>query len=300
MEEKENKHTCLEKSDSQNPVEDMDFNSDSECEIDVKLLKNIHDKHRYTKRDERMRKLMMESNYGTYSVPDIERIENETLFTKTNVLSIYYAAIILGHEKLAVLYISMLLVSRKYYHLVIKSPHLMNAIKTVMRSNLRIHTFIKYCMKYSFFMMMKEERMFGRKIKSNNRSIMSGDEFRALPIFDCELEKSPYFTEIYTHKNSPLRLNIRMYLHGKRRFTERKEFIWRLGVISGNMLNGINLSEHDAYLTGSSLVPCVVTNPLEDNFEQCTNSFESYVEYYYPSYKSINMYRVLFETAKKK
>ena len=149
--------------------------------------------------------------------------------------------------------------------------------------------------------MLKEERLTGRKIAMDNRSIMDESEFRSLPVFNCELDESPYFTEIYhNNKNKKLRDHLPLYLHGSRKFTNKTEFNRRLSIMSGNMLNNVNLSEHDAFLTGSSLVPCVVTNPLEEHFVDCGDPFGKYIENYYPSYISMCSHMDVFEYYKKK
>jgi hypothetical protein len=79
-----------------------------------------------------------------------------------------------------------------------------------------------------------------------------------LTYFDCELEESPYYTEIFTNikKNGYTRTIATMYLDGKRNL-HKNEFIERFKqILTGNMLNNIDLSKHNAFLTGSSLVPC--------------------------------------------
>lgn len=280
--------------------EELDVGSDLEDEDDdADLLQLLNDKEKQVKRDEKLRKLRLESNYATYGIPNIKEIESRTGFTKADVANVFDAAIAIGQRELAVLYACRLFVSRKYYHLAIKNVPFMERIKKLMGENLRIHKLIKYVMSYSFYMMLKEERLLGSKITKNNRAIMDEDEFRALPVFDGELEESPYCTEIYhNNKEKNLREQLPMYLHGERRFTDKKEFSRRLNILTGNMLKDIDLSEHGAFLTGSSLIPCVVTNPLEDNFKQHDDTFATYIENYYPSYDSVSSYRDKFEDAK--
>jgi hypothetical protein len=283
--------------------EEEDLNTGSDLDgdgDDADLLHLLNDKVKHVKRDEKLRKLRLESNYATYSIPDIKEIESRIGFTKEDVVNIFDAAITIGQKELAVLYACRLFVSRKYYHLGIKNVSFMERIKKLICENPRIHKLIKYVMSYSFYMLLKEERLLGRKITKNNRSIMDEDEFRALPVFDCELEESPYCTEIYhNNKEKNLREQLLMHLHGERKFTDKKEFNRRLNILTGDMLKGIDLSEHGAFLTGSSLVPCVVTNPLEENTKHHDNPFATYLENYYPSYDSVSSYREKFEEAKK-
>lgn len=146
-------------------------------------------------------------------------------------------------------------------------------------------------MSYSFYFLHKEERLFGVKLSSENRSIMSEKEIRSMPVMKGELDSSPYFTEIYSATDEKLRTIIPMYLHGRRAFVSRDEFKRRLSIMSGDMLNNINLAKYGAYLTGSSLVPCIVTNPLEDNFTTYEEPFKQFVEAYYPSYISLQEHK---------
>jgi hypothetical protein len=281
--------------------EDIDMCSDLEEEDDyTDLLQLLNDKEKQVKRDEKLRKLQLESNYATYGIPDIKEIESRIGFTKKDAVNVFDAAIAIDRRDLALLYACRLCVSRKYYHLVIKNVPFMERIKKLMSENLRINKLIKYVMSYSFYMALKEERLLGRKITKNNRSIMDEDEFRALPVFDGELEESPYFTEIYHNsKEKNLREQLPMHLQGERKFTDKKEFNRRLNILTGNMLKDIDLSDHNAFLTGSSLVTCVVTNPLEENTKHHDNPFATYLENYYPSYDSFSSYREKFEEAKR-
>ena len=273
---------------------------DDDDDVVVDLLQLLNDKEKYAKREEKLMKLRLESNYSTYGIPDIKEIESRIGFTKKDVINVFDAAISIGQRELALLYACRLMVSRKYYHLAIKNVPFMERINKLIGENLRIHKLIKYVMSYSFYMMLKEERLLGRKITKNNRSIMDEDEFRALPVFSGELEESPYCTEIYhDRKEKNLREQLPMYLHGERKFTDKKEFNKRLNILTGNMLKDIDLSDHNAFLTGSSLVPCVVTNPLEENTKNSANPFAAYLENYYPSYDSVSSHRKRFDEAKK-
>lgn len=278
---------------------DLDEDDDEDA-ADVNILAALNDKAKHVKRAEKLRKLRTESNYATYGIPDIKEISNKIGFTKDNVVVIYDAAIELGQTQLAILYACRLFVSRKYFHLALKNAPFMKRIASSMEENPRMYTLIKYVMSYSFYMLHKEERLLGRKITSNNRSIMDEDEFRALPVFGGELEESPYCTEIFHDRTNDgyYREYVPMHLNGKREFTSRHEFIKRLTTISGNMLDNIDLSEHGAFLTGSSLVPCVVTNPLEENFKHERDPFAVFLEHYYPSYDSLVIYKDMFADAK--
>lgn len=256
------------------------------------LLTILNNKEKQAKKTEVIRELKSISNYLVYGIPD----EKEIDLTEEEVVIIYDTMILLDQLADAILFICKLFVSRKYFHLVLKNIPFLTRITALMEKQKRLYPLIKYVMSYSFYLLHKEERLFGRRISKNNRAIFDEDEFRALPIFDGELDESPYFTEICSgNGDTNLSDRIVMLLGGKREFTDRKEFLHRLSVISGNMLTGIDLSEHGAFLTGSSLVPCVVTNPLEESF----NGFNIFAEQYYPSYDSITRFREEFDYEKR-
>jgi hypothetical protein len=291
--EEHKNRVSLENADT-NADEDNDEDNDDEY-----LFKLLNNKEKQIKRDEKLKTLNLYSNYSIYSIPDIEEIDSIIGFNKKDVVDIFDSIIIVGQLQSAVLYVCKLFLSRKYYHLIIKNVPFMTRVKDLIKKNLRIHKLFKYVMSYSFYMMLKEERLLGRKISDNNRSIMDEDEFRSLPIFDCEVDDSPYYTEIYHNKKQKnLSDHLHMYIHGRREFTSRKTFLDRLSIMAGKMLDGIDLSKHNAFLTGSALVPCVVTNPLEEHFETYDKPFETYVENYYPSYSSINLFNNKFKYCK--
>ncbi len=74
-----------------------------------------------------------------------------------------------------------------------------------------------------------------------------------------------------------------MHLAGSREFISAEKFQWRLTYILGKALGGICLSDYKASVTGSILIPCVVTSPLEKK------TFSLFIEKYYPSLRSINI-----------
>ena len=257
--------------------------------VNINLLFIMNEKKRQIKKEENLLKLKSETNYGVYGInykKDNSHIEK----TKREIVNICDSFIKLEQTTYALLFISKLMVSGNDYHLVVKNPCIMDILKANMKINPRLSVFIKYIMSYSFYMMQKEERLTGKKIDSDNRSIWTDNEFRALPLFEGELDNSPYLTELYTDKNEQLENILPVYLSGERKFTSSYEFNKRLSIISGDMLNGLDLSEDDAFLTGSSLVPCVVTNPLERKYKCSKTPFADFIERYYPSYNSIYDY----------
>lgn len=183
-------------------------------------------------------------------------------------------------EKMAVEYVLRCMISKKYFHHIL-TKKVFSKLNNILTNNLRLNKIVKYSMKYMFYMLLKIERMNGKNIDKDSPCVIDEDVFREFPIFEGELDASPYFAEIYNDKRyGNLREHLIMYLGGKRKFTDRKTFLSRLDIVSDGLLTNIDLEKHNAFVTGSSLVPCLVTNPLEKNFDR----FEDYIDYYYPNY----------------
>ena len=276
---------------NQEDINQEDLDAEDMCDD---LLTILQDKKRQAKREEMLLRLKSESNYAAYSIPLLTTVQpGHLVLTETSVVVIYDALIRLGRTQDAIMLICNLLISRTYYHLIIKNTAMLEKMRALLSNHPRIDTIIKYVMKYCFLLMLKEERLLGHRITSNNRSIMDEDMFRALPIFQCDADESPYVSEIYRADDTRhMRLDIIMYVPGKREFTPREVFLHRLDTMAGGMLRGIDLSQCKAFLTGSSLVPCIVTNPLENS------SFKKFIDRFYPGYSSISHARAELDAAR--
>jgi hypothetical protein len=257
--------------------------SEEEFVANMKLLKQVDKKAYDAKKEEAILKLSAITNYGTYTIPNFT--ECKVAF---EVSKLYDVLLLFGKPNLAIELVCRVLVSPRSYHLVLRDPTMMTRVSKFMTHNPRIHPMVKYAMSYSVFIMLKEERMLGNRIPDNSRAILTGAQYRALPVFNCEPEESPYFTEIYrTSPTTKLEDLVPLYLHGQRVQTDRPEFLRRLSIMTGNMFDDIDLTTFNAAITGSSLCPCVVTNPLEEKFAHLPNSFDAFVESRYPSFAAL-------------
>ena len=212
-------------------------------------------------REEKQRRLRTECNYGEYNVPLPEAWGHQQMVLRV------FRILHMLNPAAAATYVSRLLISRSHFHCGIQ-------LATLESSAIQL--------RYAIWMMLKEERLFGKDIPASSRAIVHENVFRALPIptQETELQQSPYFAEVYT---GDVRDLIPMYIGvSGRRPTTAAEFAERLSILAGGVLDGIDLATHDAFLTGSSLVPCIVTNPLESNFA----SFADYCEHHYPTHFS--------------
>jgi hypothetical protein len=220
-------------------------------------------------RDVKLRRLRTRCNYGIYLVPTVVG-EPEPVAAIWDVLRRFDMG--LGIE-----YLLKLLISMKWFRLVVGTPILEQLVALCPDP-----TLVAYCMSYSMWLMLKEERMFGNSIAATSRAILTGDQWRCLPVFDYELQHQPYFVEIWgaTRRNL-LNENLLVHLSGERRQTSAEEFARRLSVMGAGVLDGVDMRPFGAYLTGSSLVPCIVTSPLEAG-----RTFEAFVDKFYPPYDS--------------
>ena len=214
---------------------------------------------------------------------EIKHLTNYSLFTYFNKSrdNLYENLFLnMGDDKLSMEFLLRCMISKKYFHHVL-TPSIFSKLNIILVKNPRLEKIVKYSMKYMFYMLLKIERINGKNIDKDSPCIIREELFRNLPVFGGELDTSPYFAEIYNDKRyGNSREELLMYLDGKRHFTDRKTFLYRLDILSDGLLTRVNLEKHNAFLTGSSLVPCIATNPLEKLFD----SFEEYLHYYYPNY----------------
>ena len=186
----------------------------------------------------------------------------------------------ISDDKMAMEYLLACMISKKYFHHIL-TPRVFSKLNNILAENPRLDKIVKYAMKYMFYMLLKIERLNGKNTDKDSPCIMEEDIFRELPIFQGELDTQPYFTEIYNDKRyGNSREELLMYPDGKRSFVDHNTFLSRLDIVSDGLLTKVDLGKHDAFLTGSSLVPCIAINPLEKNYD----TFQDYINYYYPNY----------------
>jgi hypothetical protein len=210
--------------------------------------------------EEKKRRLEGICNYGRYEVPRSSFPTDEAELGR-----VVEALFTMGDANSVTDLIAQHLVSRASYHCVMRNSKLLVLAPVG-------------ALRYAMWMMLKEERLFGRRLPVDSRAILSAKEYRDLPRFcGIEVQHSPYFAEIHT---GDLCDHVPMYvgLEGRRQ-TSGLEFADRFRHMTGGVLEGVDLAAYDAYLTGSLLVPCVATNPLEANFD----SFQSFAAHHYPS-----------------
>ena len=266
------------------PEHEEEFQNDID---NNRLINMLDDRTKQIRREQVQTILKAESNYAVYGLPVIE--PDEHMFK--HMVRLSDVLIKLERNDLFADLVCRLFISQDHYHFAIKNPSFMNRVGNLLEKNNRFSGVIRYYMRYCIYLLLKEERLVGTKIRENNRSVFDEDQYRSLPIFQADLDEQPYFAEVCRNDNDKgMQNKILMHVKGERRFTTRDEFINRLSLMNSGLLDDIDLSEYDAFLTGSSLVPCNVVTPLESKFINTNNPFMNYCESYYPSYTSISTY----------
>jgi hypothetical protein len=173
---------------------------------------------------------------------------------------------------------------------IIKYP-CMNVLRDYLISNKLVKTYRGFiiCYSYAMYILRHEEIIMFSQVPPTSRVIYSLEEAsRAINFINYgdHIENiinsvNPY---ILQPTNDPLMSSIPFYLPGGDRIIVGREiFDRRFDAATGGCLRGIDLRRFSAAVSGSILVPCVHISPLE----KCFNNFETYLEYYYPSYDSL-------------
>lgn len=172
---------------------------------------------------------------------------------------------------------------------------------------------------YSLYILKHEEIKSFSRVPANARFIFDIEEARQLwnNIPHIGIDKHPLI-----HLMEPLGYKsayMPFFLEGERKINSLEVFKQRLSIATNGLLDDMDLSKYKACLSGSILVPCIATNPLEERFRNCNDnkctlvvgdlfdsiingsfaessmiqmqqdneSFRKYLECYYPSYNSV-------------
>jgi hypothetical protein len=233
-----------------------------------------------TARETRLHLLKSTTNFEAYQIPEIHLVLTDRI-----VVALYDAYIAMGDRRKALEFAFRLFTSPNLKRLAIKNATFMNRIAAMLIAHPQTTAAIKYMMSYSIFFLLKEERMAGRQIAIDADVEFTATQFRALPVFNCNPDSSPYFPEIYTPRPEIVGMSTiaLLYLHGPRRMTTQTEFLERMSIVTGGLLDGVMLKNYGAIFTGSLLVPCNSTSPLEQKY-----SFKEIIDMFYPGPSAIN------------
>ena len=206
---------------------------------------------------------------------------------------------------------------------IIKYASFWELINKLCVDNLHKQIFTHYYY-YAIYILNHENTIMFSKIKRNYRIIFNHNELLQMSSFNTShININPYIQQI---TNNSIENNLPFYLNCKRKFNNVETFENRLFLATGGSLYDIDLSKYNASISGSILIPCVCYSELEDNFKNIRfdtkrnimpseiithadiykldtslynhnnlynlnnidRDFMSYLEYYYPSYYSLN------------
>jgi hypothetical protein len=215
----------------------------------------------------------------------------------------------LGLKKQALTMFLKLLLSPKECH-IIKEPAMWNIFKPQMAESNDINEIVKYCCCYAMYILRHEETVMFSQVNVKYRVLFTLEQAANMPIFsNSHMERDPYILQL----TDDSRLNdcITFYVRDGRKINNKQEFNRRFHLASGGAFKNVDLRSLGAAITGSILIPCVHTSPLEKGFEDVDwvreregiktphsfmvdtpetpedYAFLNYLEYYYPSYVSL-------------
>jgi hypothetical protein len=201
----------------------------------------------------------MDNNFLEWSILPVDQYTNITLMTK-RIVTLYDV----GLQREATMLFCALMLSPKDCHC-IKSIPLWQLFKPLMQKNRHLEELIKYCYMYSMYILRQEETIMFSQVDLRYRVLFTLDEAASLPLFhNTHSERNPYILQLTG--NTRLNSCVPFYLHGKRKINSEEEFKRRFDIATGGCFRGVDLKALGAAVTGSILIPCVHTSPLEELF----------------------------------
>lgn len=273
----------------------------------IKASTNPLDKTADQKTDdyhEEMQLATRNNNFLEWSILSVDKYPNlNKLIERIKLLQA------LNMERQAMTMIYKLMLSPRECH-IIGRPEIWEILKPKM-VNRDIDELVRYCMYYAMYILRQEETIMFSQVDIKSRVLFKINDASKLPTFDkAHIERTPYIIQLTD--TTPLGQCMPFYLHGKRRINTLEVFQRRFNIASGGAFKGVDLVSLGAAITGSILIPCVHTSPLEAGFEDsdfdrsregielshpymidtptdnADIAFANYLEYYYASYVSLN------------
>lgn len=213
----------------------------------------------------------------------------------------------IGLERQALLIFLRLLLSPKNCHIV-KEPSIWKIVKPQMQDK-DVEEIVRYCCCYAMYILRQEETIMFSQVKSNYRVIFTLEQACNLPTFDkAPIDRDPYILQLTDVDR--ISDSVIFYLRKGRKINTPKEFQRRFNLATGGAFKNVDLKSLGASITGSILIPCVHSSPLEESFtgldwnrdrtmetpfpwmvdtpvNQKDADFLNYLEYYYASYCSL-------------
>ena len=202
---------------------------------------------------------------------------------------------------------------------IIKEPQLMTLLNPLFNENNKYKDMYIHFMYYAVYILNHEDMVIFSQIHRNYRIIFTHLESLSLPQTNkYHIELDPYIQQLtgdkYLVNSTPF------YLRCNRHIQSVDTFERRFYLATGGALTNIHLSKYNAAVSGSILIPCITYSELEDDFKgirfktqrnlknknntkfnydlykpvgdntltEEDMDFMSYLEYFYPSFHSLN------------
>ena len=244
------------------------------------------------------------NNFLEYSILPVEKYPNmEKIVSRITIMHDVKL------EKQALFMFLRLLLSPNECH-IIREPAVWKIFKPIMAANYDYEELTKYCCFYAMYILRQEETIMFSQVNPKYRVLFTLEQANEIPTFDnSHIDRNIYMMQL-PGVGSAAKC-IPFFLQGKRKITSKKEFERRFRIVTGGIFEGLNLRELKAAITGSCIVSCAVTSPLEDNFKnleinrsregiilkyermidnlitQEDIDYYNFLEEYYPSYVSL-------------
>lgn len=214
-----------------------------------------------------------------------------------------------GLKRQALTMFLKLLLSPKECH-IIKEVSMWTIFKPQMKDDRNIEELVRYCCCYAMYILRHEETVMFSQVHMKYRVLFTLEQAANMPIFStAHMERDPYILQLTD--DTRLSDTIPFYIRDGRKINNNEEFQRRFNLATGGAFKNVNLRGLGAAITGSILIPCVHTSPLEKGFEDVDwvreregiktphsfmvdtpetpedFAFLNYLEYYYPSYVSL-------------
>jgi hypothetical protein len=244
------------------------------------------------------------NNFLEWSILPVDKYPD--MVKLTNRIIIFHN---LGLCRQALMMFLRLLLSPKECH-IIKESSLWAIFKPQMADNKYIEELVKYCCCYAMYILRQEETIMFSQVNMKYRVLFTLEQASNMPLFkSTHIERNPYILQLTD--DSRISDCIPFYIKDGRSINNNTEFQRRFNLATGGAFKNVDLRSLGAAITGSILIPCVHTSPLEKGFENVDwnrnrknikvphsfmvdtpdtpedFAFLNYLEYYYPSYCSL-------------
>lgn len=265
----------------------------------AKKNKNTQDEY-----SEELDAVTMNNNFLEWSLLPVDKYPN--MEKLTNRIKVLHK---LGMKRQALLMFLKLLISPRECH-IFRELSMWEIFKPQMKEEKYVEEIVRYCCCYAMYILRQEETIMFSQVNSNYRVLFTLEQAANIPTFStCHIERHPYILQLTD--NSRLSDSMIFYIKKGRKINSKEVFDRRFHIATGGAFKGVDLRALGAAITGSILIPCVHTSPLEKGCENIEwpedrngtkvpypfmidnpttpedMAFAKYLEMYYPGYASL-------------